>query len=188
MLVKQLRPLSYASVLRNEGATPLHLALCNDSLYFEAVFVRVADLQQPAHQQHGAGDAACGGVSLPCETIATWSTGCWYALDLDLIGQLGIAMVPCGRLAPALQTVEVGGDVLVVVRPRASEVAGWRALRKHKYIQEMVRIYNRENLSEKCSLTLSISLGHVDTFFVPPGSKSTSAFSILERSVVSFLR
>jgi hypothetical protein len=42
-----------------------------------------------------------------------------------------------------------------------------RALHKHKYIQEMVRIYNREHLAEKCSLTLSLSLGNVDTFFVP---------------------
>ena len=61
------------------------------------------------------------------------------------------------------------------------------ALYKHKYIQEMVRIYNRDNLAEKCTLTLSLSVGHVDTFFVPPGAKSNHAFSVLERSVVTFL-
>jgi len=90
-------------------------------------------------------------------------------------------------MGPATCSLTTGAQVLVVVRLKASEVAMSHALYKHKYIQEMVRIYNRDNLAEKCTLTLSLSVGHVDTFFVPPGAKSNHAFSVLERSVVTFL-
>jgi hypothetical protein len=47
-------------------------------------------------------------------------------------------------------------------------------------MQEMVRLYNRANLSEKCSLTLSVSLGKMESFHVPPSSKSSYAFSALQ--------
>ena len=55
--------------------------------------------------------------------------------------------------------------MVVVVRARAAELERLsRSLRKHRYVQEMVRLYNRANLCEKCSLTVSVSLCNLALF------------------------
>lgn len=87
VLARDLAPMSYAAILRNPRPRSLHLALCNDSVYFETAFVDVTCLPsapgdsvavgEEAADGQGLEDGASGQAEVTKETIKAWKTGVW---------------------------------------------------------------------------------------------------------------
>ena len=129
VLVEDLAPMCYAAILRNPRPLPLHLALCNDSIYFETAFVDVNCLPSasgdsaPGDQQaasgQGSGQGASGKAEVTKETVKSWETGVWIKLQSDLVASLRLSISPCGRMGPATCSLTPDAQVLVVVRLKA---------------------------------------------------------------------
>ncbi len=87
VLAEDLSPMCYAAILRKPRERSVHLALCNDSVYFETAFVDVTCLpsapgdilagEEQAANGQGVGDGASGQAEVTKETIKSWKTGVW---------------------------------------------------------------------------------------------------------------
>ena len=140
--VAELEPRCYVAVLRNQELERLHLALSNDTLYFETALVELTPaavagcpelqrlLAHGAAARSGAarqGGSGVGGVA---------GVGVWHPLEQDVLSDLGVAVSGGGRSAPVECSLAGGAAVAVVVRLKAGEVERMsRALRKHRYMQ-----------------------------------------------------
>ena len=108
----------------------IYQALCNDTFYFEALFVDVNILPNsnaPAPDgaraagegqtgMWGAGDRGEGRGDVTKESVDSWETGAWYPLKSDLVSTLGLSVTPCGRMGAAKCSLPPGSQVLLLVR------------------------------------------------------------------------
>ncbi|RIA92609.1 hypothetical protein C1645_820444 [Glomus cerebriforme] len=76
----------------------------------------------------------------------------------------------------------------ILVRPNLkSLIKNAESVRREKYIQEIVTVYNRNRPSENYWISLRISFGHISNFQFSSGYKSSYTYSILENYTVRFL-
>jgi hypothetical protein len=108
----------------------IYQALCNDTFYFETLFVDVNILPNsnaPAPDgaraageeqtgRRGAGDKGEGRGDVTKESVGSWETGEWYPLKSDLVAMLGLSVTACGRMGAAKCSLPPGSQVLLVVR------------------------------------------------------------------------
>ncbi|CAJ0650018.1 4891_t:CDS:10 [Entrophospora sp. SA101] len=76
----------------------------------------------------------------------------------------------------------------VIVRPNLKSLAkNIESVRREKYIQENMTVYNRNRPSENYWIPLRISFGYISNFQLASGYKVSYAFSVLENHTVCFL-
>ncbi|RHZ71084.1 hypothetical protein Glove_262g53 [Diversispora epigaea] len=76
----------------------------------------------------------------------------------------------------------------IIVRPNIKAlIKNAENVRREKYIQEQVTVYNRNRPSENYWIPLRISFGYCSNFQLASGYKTSYAFSILENHAVRFL-
>ncbi|CAG8447699.1 8569_t:CDS:10 [Diversispora eburnea] len=85
---------------------------------------------------------------------------------------------------------EIGSKLCheIIVRPNIKAlIKNAENVRREKYIQEQVTVYNRNRPSENYWIPLRISFGYCSNFQLASGYKTSYAFSILENHAVRFL-
>ncbi|CAG8733005.1 13142_t:CDS:2, partial [Acaulospora morrowiae] len=76
----------------------------------------------------------------------------------------------------------------VIVRPNIkSLIKNVESVRREKYIQENITVYNRNRPLENYWIALRISFGYISNFQLASGYKVSYAFSMLENHTVRFL-
>ncbi|CAG8445677.1 3690_t:CDS:10 [Ambispora leptoticha] len=77
---------------------------------------------------------------------------------------------------------------VVKVRPKCiALIKNAENVRREKYIQENITVYNRNRPSENYWIPLRISFGHISNFQLASGYRSSYAFGMLENHTVCFL-
>ncbi|GES89175.1 hypothetical protein GLOIN_2v1769365 [Rhizophagus clarus] len=76
----------------------------------------------------------------------------------------------------------------ILVRPNLKSLTKHAEnVRREKYIQEIVTVYNRKRPSENYWISLRMSFGHISKFQFASGYKTSYTYSILENHTVRFL-
>ncbi|CAG8457039.1 15393_t:CDS:2, partial [Dentiscutata heterogama] len=79
-------------------------------------------------------------------------------------------------------------DHRIIVRPNVKALLkNVESIRREKYIQEHVTVYNRNRPSENYWIPLRISFGYFTNFQLASGYKASYAFGVLENRTVHFL-
>ncbi|CAG8555592.1 22363_t:CDS:2, partial [Racocetra persica] len=79
-------------------------------------------------------------------------------------------------------------DHRIIVRPNVKALMkNAESVRREKYIQEYVTVYNRNRPSENYWIPLRISFGYFKNFQLTSGYKASYAFGVLENRAVNFL-
>ena len=84
--------------------------------------------------------------------------------------------------------VAARGSSHIIVRPNLETITRFaKMLRKEKYVQEHMTIYNADRPSEKFWMILQISFGKFTLFHLPPTSKASQAYDTVEKHIIAFL-
>jgi hypothetical protein len=78
-------------------------------------------------------------------------------------------------------------EIQILIKPNIKKILENQSFKKLQYIEEHLFIYNVNDLSEKYSIDLRLTRGHIRQFYTAPGTKTGYTFSNLENQIVVFL-